>query len=458
VIDVPLSDWLLISALAAMWTMVRSWRTGAGVGIVFTYVVSFLALYWLAPAMYLLPWYDNPGYDLTALGLREAAIGMAAFMVGTEVARPIASRRAARLPPVAGPQPIDQRLVNLFLVTGAGLYLIVFPLAGALPSVTALVATGSTIAVVGIGLKCWTAWHQGRELTMWLWIASTCVLPLITVLGQGFLGYGFAAMMTVFALVASFYRPRYSVIVAGALLTFLGLSVYVTYMRDRRDIRAIVWTGGDINERVDQIADTFTGMEWFDPRNIDHLDRVDRRLNQDYLVGAAVAYLAGGSAEFAHGTTVWHAVIAVIPRALWPNKPVVAGSGDLVADFTGFRFAEGTSVGIGQVMEAYVNFGRSGIVVCFLVIGFALALADSAAYGRLVRGQASEFLVRYLPALSVLQVGGSFAEVTSSAGAGLIMALLLRRAAGNLSNRRAISRDDGERGETVGRVARREAP
>jgi hypothetical protein len=287
-------------------------------------------------------------------------------------------------------------------------------------------------------------------------MAATLTLPFITVVGQGFLGYGFAAMMTIFAFVASFYRPRAVVLIAGALLGFIGLSVYVTYMRDRREIRAVVWTGGSMQERISQIGETLSTIEWFDPREPAHLDRIDVRLNQNYLVGASVAYLAGGSTDFAHGRTVWDALIALVPRAIWPNKPVVAGSGNLVSDFTGIRFAEGTSVGIGQVMEAYVNFGRTGIIVTFMILGALVSTADRSAYARLSRGQASDFLVRYLPALSLLQIGGSFAEVTSSGGAAFIVAVLVRRSTKALPERRRERREVDERG--IGAVAERSGP
>lgn len=441
-IDVSMRDWLIVCGGAATWTFVRAWTSGAGVGLVFTYVFSFTTLYWMAPLMYLLPWYDTPGHDLTALGLREATFGIVAFAVGTEIARPIIRRWTSALPTVEQPGPIDARLTNLLLVTGAVLYLVVFPLAGYLPSMTAFVSTGSMVAVVAMSLKCWGAWHRGREPTMWAWVAATAVLPLITVLGQGFLGYGFAAMLTIFAFVASFYRPRSIVVIAGVLLLYLGLSVYVTYMRDRRDIRAVVWTGGGMSERIGQIAGTVTTIEWFDPRDLRHLDRIDLRLNQDYLMGAAVAYLAGGSTQFAYGGTVWDAMIALVPRAIWPNKPEIAGSGNLVSDYTGMRFAADTSVGIGHVMEAYVNFGRTGVIVCFLVLGVVVAMADGMSYAKLARGQGTDFLVRYLPALSLLSVGGSFSELTSSGAAALVVAVTIRRVARALPDRRMRPRVD----------------
>jgi hypothetical protein len=440
VIDVSMRDWLIVCGGAAAWVFVRTWTSGATVGLVFTYVFSFTTLYWMSPLMYLLPWYDTPGHDLTALGLREAAFAMVAFAVGTEIARPIVRRWSSGLPSTERPGPIDTRLTNLLLATGGVLYLVVFPLAGYLPSMTAFVSTGSMVAVVAMSLKCWSAWHGSREPSMWAWLVATAVLPLITVLGQGFLGYGFAAMLTIFAFVAAFYRPRSIVVVAGVLLLYLGLSVYVTYMRDRRDIRAVVWTGGGMSERIGQITGTVMTIEWFDPRDVRHLDRIDLRLNQDYLMGAAVAYLDGGSTQFAYGRTVWDAMIALVPRAVWPNKPVIAGSGNLVSDFTGMRFADDTSVGIGHVMEAYINFGRTGIIVCFLILGAVVATADGMSYARLARGEATDFLVRYLPALSLLSVGGSFAELTSSGAAALVVALTIRRVARALPDRRRTAR------------------
>ncbi|MCP6769100.1 hypothetical protein NL529_30065, partial [Klebsiella pneumoniae] len=87
--------------------------------------------------------------------------------------------------------------------------------------------------------------------------------------------------------------------------------------------------------------------ELFDPRNIRQLERIDERLNQNYLVGAAVRHLQDGRVDFAAGSTVSDAALNIIPRALWPDKPIGAGSGDLVAIYTGLEFSKETSVGIG---------------------------------------------------------------------------------------------------------------
>ena len=132
---------------------------------------------------------------------------------------------------------------------------------------------------------------------------------------------------------------------------------------------------------------------------------------------------------------MWDAFLAIIPRALWPNKPVTAGSGNLVSDYTGIHFVEGTSVGIGQVMESYINFGTEGVWVAFLLIGLVISLVDQNAADLIAGPGRGSFLMWYLPGQAILQVGGSFAEVTSTAAAGIVMAFVLgrvvRRAAGS---------------------------
>jgi hypothetical protein len=431
--------YVIVWLAVALFTLARHWR-GASAGLVFTYVLSLAVMHWLAPVMYLLPWYGNARLDLTGEGLRQSLYAIVGFAVGSEMTMAISRRRHIGIYTTSTWEgmPVESRLVNLYLFSGIVLYGL-FPIAGHLPSATAILSTGSTLAVVAIGLKCWNSWTRDTPAVLWGWLAATMLLPVVTVIGQGFLGYGFAAMLTVFAFVASFFRPRWRVVVLATLLGFVGLSVYVNYMRDRKDIRAAVWGGAAVVDRLDQLKATYATAQWFDPHNVDHLNLIDARLNQDYLIGAAVDYIGAGFATHARGATFWDALAAIIPRALWPNKPVVGGSGDLVSVYTGIRFADGTSVGVGQVLEAYVNFGTVGVALCFLVLGAGLTWIDRSAFDRLKNGDANRFLIRYLPGLSLLQVGGSFMEVTSTAAAGFVVALALNRLAIQLHGEPAIA-------------------
>jgi hypothetical protein len=263
-----------------------------------------------------------------------------------------------------------------------------------------------------------------RRLTAWL---GLCILlPFTTVITSGMLGYGVVAVMTILVFVSGLVQSSKKVILCAALMVYVGLSVFVSYMRDRGEIRASVWGGQSFAQRFDRVADTFTNLEWFDPTNPEHLKRIDGRLNQNFLVGAAVINLSQTEA-YAHGETLWDALLALIPRAVWPDKIIEAGSGDLVTRYTGIDFVEGTSVGVGQVMEFYANFGTLGVAFGFLIMGVIITALDWQAAERLQRADLRGFVLWYLPGIALLQVGGQLVELTASAAASLVVALLVNR-------------------------------
>jgi hypothetical protein len=177
------------------------------------------------------------------------------------------------------------------------------------------------------------------------------------------------------------------------------------------------------------IDETISTFEFFDPFNPAHLARIDDRMNQSALVGSAVVHLqeTGG---YANGETLFDAVLALIPRALWPDKPITAGSGDLVARFTGLNFETGggkTSVGIGAVMEFYINFGTAGVVGGFMILGILVTALDVLALERLENVDLNGFVLFYLPGLAFIQIGGQLVEVTAGAAASLAVAFMVNK-------------------------------
>jgi hypothetical protein len=300
------------------------------------------------------------------------------------------------------------------------------PLIAGAATLTAIVSVGRSLIAAGLGVACWEAWRR-RSRALIAWVGAALCLPFLTIITEGFLGFGAVTAVAVGALLATFYRPRWQVILVGLILGYLGLSFYVAYMRDREEIREVVWGGQSLVDRVEQLYVTASTSEWFNPYDGDQLTEIDRRLNQNYLVGLAVGSLASRVADYAKGETLSDAVIALVPRAVWPDKPVVEGSGNLVTRYTGIEFAEGTSVGIGQVMELYVNFGTMGIVLGFAVLGMLLSIIDATAGRKLSVGDWPGFALWYLPGLPLLQVGGSLVGITATSAASLLVALMLNQ-------------------------------
>jgi hypothetical protein len=290
----------------------------------------------------------------------------------------------------------------------------------------AIVSTGQQLIVVGLALCCWRAWRENSVRGLIVWLMISMLLPFATLLTAGMLGYGAVAVLIILIFVSSFLRSPVKVILTGALVVYLGLSVFVSYMRDRTEIRATVWGEQSFSDRIDRVSQTVETFEWFDPADWEHLQRIDGRLNQNFLVGAAV-YQLSQTQDYARGDTLWDALLALIPRAIWPDKPITAGSGNLVSHYTGIDFAAGTSVGVGQVMEFYLNFGTPGVVIGFIIMGVIITALDWQAAERLARSDLRGFVLWFLPGIALLQVGGQLVEITVSAAASLVVAVLVNR-------------------------------
>jgi hypothetical protein len=408
-----------------VYSQVRTQLTTVGLGVM--YLLNLGISHFLGGVIYLLPWYSTALIDNVERGFEATTYGLAAFTLGTAVITPLIVKVTGWPRMQAAKQTPEQRLAYAYLVTALSCYFVLIPILGRIPTLGAMLSSGWTLMVVGLCLLVWYSYQRGARRQMLFWLAATAFLPFTTVITQGFLGYGTAAAVVVLTFAAGFYRPRWQVAIAAVLCVYLGLSVYVTYMRDRNDIRETVWGGESFSRRLDKLTTTFSEAELFDIYSQEHLALIDIRLNQNYLVGAAVDYMANDRASFANGETIWQSILALIPRIIWPDKPFEAGGQGIVTKYTGIVFGENTSVGVGQVMEFYINFGYTGIVVGFLVMGIIIGMLDKFAATRLKEGDWQGFALWFLPGLGLLQVGGSLGEMTSTAGASFVAALIINR-------------------------------
>ena len=355
----------------------------------------------------------------TRLGFAVTLAGMAAFVAGA-----VAARLSGRTPPetappfpepeAAGSATGFERLGWRALAIGAGAYLLLLPVFSRLASATAIVSSIPNLLVLGF----WMLWYPGfspagphgdarRRL---LALGLLPLLPLTTLVSGGFLGFGFHWVLAVLAFCFVMARRRLWIYLAAPLAVFLGLSLFVTYMGQREAIRDVVWyEQAGLVDRLEQVSRIVTDFELLDLSSDAHLTALDERLNQNMLVGVAVARHRAGLYEFAYGGTVppW----GFVPRALWPEKPEVGGGGSLVTEYTGIPFQEGTSVGAGQVLEFYVNFGIFGVLAGFAGLGFLLMRLDLGIARAFAGGDLPGLLWRALPGLSLLQPGGNLLEI-----------------------------------------------
>jgi energy-coupling factor transporter transmembrane protein EcfT len=381
---------------------------------------------------------DAVGWDpmaiRTRVGFEQTVVGMVAFLIGVVVARQTAFAWRSGLQPCIAPAPKDlaawDRLA-LFYISG-GLSWFVLNAFGGIATLSAVIASLSLLLMAGPCLRLWVARESRNRRKFWFTIALLPLLPLITMLNNGFVGFGTYWVLAIGSFVFAQSKRRLVLVMFAPAVLFVGISLWVNYMGAREDIRKLVWVQqADVGDRVERFVRIFDTFEWLDTKNSKHRAMIDGRLNQNPIVGLAVERLEGEWVAYAHGATILDMFVALIPRALWPEKPVVGGGAGVVQKFTGMQYAEGTSVGAGQVLEFYVNFGTFGVIGGFLLYGWLIGRMDLRIIECLNRGDQRGFLLWSLLCLSMLQPGGNLLEVVTTAGSSVIVAysfsLLFRR-------------------------------
>ena len=255
-------------------------------------------------------------------------------------------------------------------------------------------------------------------------LATVPLLPVSTLVTGGFLGFGTIWAITIVTFCFVIARRRSWFYFAGPAIIYLSLSLFVTYMLTRDEIRQVVWDQNtSVVERLDKVTKLYTNFEFLDLSNVWHQHELDVRLNQNYLVGLGVMRHRENVVELSYGATV--PVWVLIPRAIWPDKPAVGGGQDWVAQFTGMRIAEGTSVGTGQVLEFYMNFGMPGVLAGFAVLGFILMRLDQQIMCALAMGNTSH-IIRWAPlGLALLSPLGNLMEILVTFVSAMIVSQLL---------------------------------
>jgi len=401
--------WLVLFAFLLLLILQDRRRCGA---LTLSYFLSLSLIHVPGALVYLHP---SAGYAETLRGMQLTVLGLAMFVAGVAFAQLHRYRAHAVQPDLA---PLDagwmSAIARKFSAIGIFVFFIAVPLAAEVPSSTAVLSPLVGLIVIGIWLWLCAAIVRGDRRKQVLILALLPLLPLSTLATIGFVSFSTQWVITVLAFFFVMSRRRLWMIVLMPFAFYLALSVFVAYLGERNSIRDLIWyEEADLSARMERIGDIFTHFELLDLDNPKHAEALDARLNQNALVGAAAFNLDGGSVDFAYGATVpWW---AVIPRAIWPEKPEIGGGRSIVSDFTGLYFPEGTSVGAGQVLEFYVNFGTIGVVIGFFVWGFALITFDRRIMHAMAKAD-MPLLLRYsMVGLTLVNPGGNLLEIIIAA-------------------------------------------
>jgi hypothetical protein len=348
----------------------------------------------------------------TEIGIGLTAIGSVCFLVGVGLAHLFTPRVRTHI------AAVRKQYWYFCLIVG---WISTFGLSTLAQSLKLAIVldNAGTIWMLGVMLGLRANVQQGDFIRTVMWLAALTIYPSVMLLLGGFLSYGTQAFIIVVSVLAISVRSNWRVVTSVIVISLLSFNLFLGYYSNRNAIRAEVWGGAPLERRIDVISRIVTDFEWFDPANQRHLQALDARLNQNNFVGMAAIRLDQGTIDYRYGETLLNGLIALIPRAFWPDKPMFGGSNDLVTEFAGLQLDKFTSWGVGNVMEFYVNFGLPGLICGFLGLGWLIGWLDRNAAVAEDRGHLGKVFLFFLPGVALIQPIGSVAEMLGAAGAAL---------------------------------------
>lgn len=407
---------ILICVATEIWLLLLLRKKQLSLGMPIAYLFTLHLIHVPGAVAHL---FDPGGFlsdiDMTRIGIAFTAIASASFVVGVWISR-------ARKMALPEPRSVNRQQFWKFSLVGGWGFTYGLSFLRAIPTLGAAVDKAGGIWMLGVLLGLRNAVRRKDLKWVSLWIGALAVYPVLTLLMGGFLSYGSTAVIVVLAALAVSTRSLPRVLVGSAISVVLGISLFISYFLGRGEIREAVWGGAPLEKRVDVSMNIIRDFQLFDPSKPQQLLALDMRLNQNYFAGLAAARIKRGEVQYLYGRSVWEGVQALVPRALWPNKPVFAGSPKIVAEMTGLVLSETTSFGVGNVMEFQINFGIPGLVVGFILLGFALGWLDRSAAIADASGNMGRIGLYFLPGVALIQPNGSLVELMGGAGAAYVAA------------------------------------
>jgi hypothetical protein len=329
-------------------------------------------------------------WDSVLRALLLTILGMVSLILGYYASK--SKLISERLPQIDLPLHPKRRtyfLIGAFAV-GSGIMLLqVLALApsgsGPLGAIMRLLANQLNIVIILLAYQVYgdSQKHLIRTLSLYTCVGIAVLLGLAT----GFLEGALVPLLIL--LIVRWHIVRkvpWRILFASALLFVLLNPVKSAY-------RVQAWYGESNLGLVDRIT------LWFDlsgeaVRDIvagDQLGEIENLARQalarfDLIHKFAyVQDLTPAFVPYYEGSTYEYLLFGWIPRFLWPDKPVASDVNSRLDVDYGLLEPEqisGTTIGIGQLPEAYANFGPPGIIIVLLLQGISFAMLDTVLNGK----------------------------------------------------------------------------
>ncbi|HYO50146.1 MAG TPA: hypothetical protein VEW94_09875 [Chloroflexia bacterium] len=280
-------------------------------------------------------------------------------------------------------------LVGAFAIGSGVMLLQVLALApsgsGPLGAIMRLLANQLNIVII---LLAYQVYGDSQKHLFRTWPLYACVgIAVLLGLATGFLEGALVPLLIL--LIVRWHIVRkvpWRILFVSALLFILLNPVKSAY-------RVQVWYGESNLGLVDRITlwfdlsgdavrDIVTGDKLGETENLARqaLARFDLIHKFAYVQDLTPAFV-----PYYEGSTYEYLLFGWIPRFLWPDKPIASDINsrlDIDYSLVEPEQISGTTIAIGQLPEAYANFGPPGIIVVLLLQGISFAMLDTIFNGR----------------------------------------------------------------------------
>lgn len=374
--------------------------------------------------------------------------------VGTMIAifyMTINSRLTRKLGHVDLPLDPDARRRYITVGIALGLIATLVPIPfSSIESIARVIANQLNVAIILLAYEV----YRGRADRRWTFLLYAAVAgSALTGLSSGVL----ESAATPFVLLFVVYwhaKKRVPVRVLS-----VGLIIFVLLQSDKTDYRRTAWLGPQaatlsqtqraelwltlLTSKVQQLGsgDVAANLETTVQASVGRLDFVH--------IFARVHSLTPSLLPYYQGISYQYFISGWVPRVVWPDKPeAIAAQRRLTVDY-GFQLPTNVtsySFGLGQITEAYANFGPLGVIIFMLLQGLFLALVTAVLDGpksdggRAVYLSVMVILLNGIGASTAVIFGAMIQNIFSNC---LIVRLFARSWTGSENNRAdAADRDD----------------
>jgi hypothetical protein len=143
----------------------------------------------------------------------------------------------------------------------------------------------------------------------------------------------------------------------GILTGFLIAATFIQFIK--QDYRQTLYEGSEAG--VDVVTDVYTNATLERGSMFSKVNLYENavRINQGYIVSNVMNNVPA-NIPFSEGESMKQIFLSsIFPRFIYPDK-LNAGDREFFMHYTGMKIAEGTSMGISSVGDAYANFGKTG--------------------------------------------------------------------------------------------------